>query len=60
MEKACRNCHHIFDDNNCPVCGSTSASTDWSGYIIILDVEKSKVAEKLNIKSPGRYALRVR
>ena len=58
-EKACRNCKFITKDNVCPVCGSKDLSPNWSGEIIILDVEKSEVAKLLGIKVPGRYAINV-
>jgi DNA-directed RNA polymerase subunit E" len=58
-EKACRNCRFITKENVCPVCGSKDLSINWSGEIIILDVEKSEIAKLLNIKVPGRYAISV-
>ncbi|MFP3278657.1 MAG: transcription elongation factor subunit Spt4, partial [Candidatus Micrarchaeota archaeon] len=33
--------------------------TKWSGYVVILDVENSEIAKKLNIKVNGRYALNI-
>jgi DNA-directed RNA polymerase subunit E" len=58
VNKACRNCHRVLDDDICPICNS-STSSDWSGYIIILDAKRSKMAKKLDIKEEGRYALKV-
>lgn len=43
----------------CPNCGSRVFSNEWSGLVIVMDVEKSLVAKKLNIKTPGMYALKV-
>ncbi|MDY6966439.1 MAG: transcription elongation factor subunit Spt4 [Halobacteriota archaeon] len=60
MDKVCRICHRIIEGNVCPVCGSTTTSTDWSGYVIILDPGRSEIAKKLNIDLPGKYALKVR
>jgi len=59
-EQACRDCHRIVTDQNCPVCGSNSLSRDWSGYVVIIDPELSDIASKLNITTPGAYALKVR
>ncbi len=59
-EKACRNCNFISNANTCPNCGGTSLSNDWTGYVIVLDPESSEIAKKLNIKNPGKYALKVR
>lgn len=59
-EKACRNCHMITPGSVCPVCKTSSLSSDWAGYVIILDPANSAIAQKLNISAPGKYALRVR
>jgi len=60
MENVCKTCHRILEGVTCPVCGSASISTDWSGYVIILDPMRSEVAKKLNVSLPGKYALKVR
>ncbi len=56
----CRECHRVVEGANCPVCGSQNLSTDWAGYLIIIDPKNSEVAIKMNITLPGRYALKVR
>ncbi|MDD2777458.1 MAG: DNA-directed RNA polymerase, subunit E'' [Methanocellales archaeon] len=58
-EKACRECHRITRGQVCS-CGSTSMSTDWVGYVIIIDPKRSEAAKKMNISQPGKYALKVR
>ncbi|RLG87884.1 MAG: DNA-binding protein [Thermoprotei archaeon] len=59
--KACRSCKLLVphDEEKCPNCGSTSFTEEWDGMIIIIDPEKSWVAKRLNIKKPGRYAIRL-
>ena len=59
-EKACRSCHTITSGNICPNCKTTNLSDDWTGILIIINPEGSKIAEKLGITKPGRYALKVR
>jgi len=59
MEKACKECHRIVKGTTC-VCGSNTLTTDWMGYVIIIDPEKSEIAKKMNITKEGKYALRVR
>jgi DNA-directed RNA polymerase subunit E" len=44
----------------CPNCKSSNLSDDWTGLVIIIDPENSEIAKKMNIKNPGKYALRVR
>ncbi|RLI30456.1 MAG: hypothetical protein DRO46_00390 [Candidatus Hecatellales archaeon] len=59
-ERACTQCKTLFYGSVCPTCKSTSFSEDFSGLLIILDPEKSQIARKVGIKTPGRYALKVR
>jgi len=58
--KACRNCKNISEETICPVCGGTDFSEDYSGLLIVLDSENSILAEKINAKEPGQYALKIR
>ena len=59
--KACIRCKALVrpDETKCPVCGSTEFTFEWSGMIIVVNVEKSRVAKFLGIEKPGRYALKV-
>lgn len=57
--KACTKCHLITNEERCPICDLPS-STNWSGLLIIIDPEKSDIANELGITLPGEYALRVR
>lgn len=58
-EQACRKCHMLTHDKVCPNDRSNELSSEWSGLIIVLDVQHSKVAHTLGITVPGRYALKV-
>ncbi|RLG22787.1 DNA-directed RNA polymerase subunit E'' [Methanosarcinales archaeon] len=58
-EKACKECHAIVEGEVCVVCNAPTSS-DWSGYLIIIDPSNSKIAQKMGIKVPGKYALKVR
>jgi DNA-directed RNA polymerase subunit E" len=60
MSRACRNCGQITEENICPNCKSTEIGDDWSGLFIVMNPDESKLAEKLEIKKAGRYALKVR
>jgi len=59
-EKACKSCHFISMGNICPNCKSSNLSEDWSGLVVIVNLEKSEIAKKIGAKSPGKYAIRVR
>ena len=44
----------------CDQCKTHNLATSFDGMVIIIDPETSHIAKKLNIRTPGRYALRVR
>ena len=59
----CRECHRVQDaseEQSCVVCGSTSLTEDWAGYVTITHPERSEVADEMNVSAPGGYALKVR
>jgi DNA-directed RNA polymerase subunit E" len=60
VEKACRRCHYITDENVCPNCKSTDLSEDFSGLVIIFDPKNSIIAKAMKIEAKGRYAIKVR
>ncbi|HDH81803.1 MAG TPA: DNA-directed RNA polymerase, subunit E'' [Thermoplasmatales archaeon] len=57
--RACRKCHILTEETVCPICGSQT-SEHWQGYVIIIDPRRSRIAQKMGIKMPGKYALKVR
>ncbi len=57
--RACKSCRRVTDDEVCPVC-KIPTSQYWSGYIAIIDPEKSEIAKRIGIKIPGQYAQKVR
>ncbi len=57
--KACRKCHILTKKNVCPYCGEPT-SDHWQGYLIVIDPNNSQIAEKMHLKMPGKYALKVR
>ncbi len=58
--KACRNCRKVIEEGKeCPVCGSTSFTTFWRGYVVIIDPEKSGIAQKMGVSRVGKHALRL-
>ena len=59
-KKACKKCKLVVTGSECPNCKSTSFSTNWQGRIYIIDSNKSEIAEKINIKTKGEYAIKVR
>jgi DNA-directed RNA polymerase subunit E" len=58
--RACRHCKNINEDTVCPVCRNTEFSDDYSGLLVVVDPENSILAEKLDTKEQGNYALKIR
>ncbi len=58
--RACRHCKNINKDTVCPVCKNTEFSDDYSGLLVVVDPENSILAEKLDTKEQGNYALKIR
>ena len=63
---ACGECNRILPDpekKNDPVqcmsCPNAPVTTDWQGYVIIMNPERSEIAKRLNVDRPGKYALKV-
>lgn len=60
-EKACKICKTIYEDEDkCPNCDSKENTESFKGRIVVLNHEKSEIAEKLNLKSEGNFALKTR
>ncbi|MCY3410321.1 MAG: hypothetical protein INQ03_01680 [Candidatus Heimdallarchaeota archaeon] len=61
--RACRHCRLIETDkknNQCVGCQSHDLSEDFSGIVIIINYEKSEIAERMGITRNGKYAVKVR
>ncbi|MGB0515554.1 MAG: transcription elongation factor subunit Spt4 [Poseidonia sp.] len=58
---ACGECHLVLNDgvDQCPRHPSANVSSDWTGYVIIIQPERSEIAERLKVEQPGKYALKV-
>ena len=60
VEKACRNDRLIITQGDtCPLCGKSELTSKWSGYVVILNAEKSEIAKKRGLKVNGAYALHI-
>ena len=43
----------------CNYCPSAPVTTDWQGFVVIMQPDRSEVAKRLQIARPGSYALKV-
>ncbi len=59
--KACKICNTIYEtEDKCPKCGAKENTDNYKGRIVILDPEKSEIAQKINLKQKGNYAIKTR
>ncbi len=58
--KACRMCSRIFEGEKCPSCDSKETTESFKGRVVVLNPEKSEIANKLKIKEKGNFAIKVR
>jgi len=57
--RACKSCLRVMEEEVCPTC-NTPTTQYWSGYVGVIDPEKSEIAKRLDFKTPGQYAVKVR
>ena len=59
--KVCKNCRIIITHGDkCPLCNGTDLTTKWSGYVIVLNAEKSDIAQKISAKVNSTFALNIK
>ncbi|MBU2104803.1 MAG: DNA-directed RNA polymerase subunit E'' [Nanoarchaeota archaeon] len=59
-QKACKICSAIYDGEKCPNCESKESTEGFKGRIVVLNPEKSEVAQKLKLKEKGNFAIKTR
>ena len=50
----------VSEGSQCPSCKSTELTEKFSGQLIVMDPEKSEIGKRLEVKAPGRYAIKIR
>ncbi|HJX50540.1 MAG TPA: transcription elongation factor subunit Spt4 [Candidatus Nanoarchaeia archaeon] len=59
--KACKICGNVVETGDkCPKCDSKELTESFKGRVIILNPEKSEIAQKLNKKEKGNFAIKTR
>jgi len=60
-DKACKICNTIFEGKEkCPSCGSRESTDTFKGRLVVIDPEKSEIAQKLKLKSKGNFAIKTK
>ncbi len=60
VKKVCKKCKIFVEKDKCPICGGHDFVNSWKGRIVILNLEKSEIAKKLDIKREGEYAIKTK
>ena len=59
--KACKLCNTIYETGDkCPNCGARESTDTFKGRIVVMNPEKSEIAQKLNLKGKGNFAIKTR
>ena len=58
--KACKLCNTIYEVEKCTNCGAKESSDSFKGRIVVINPEKSEIAEKLKLKGKGNFAIKTR
>ena len=59
--KACKICNAIYESGEkCPRCDAKENTEVIKGRIIVLNPEKSEIAQKLNLKNKGNIEIKTR
>jgi len=59
--KACKICNTIVESGEkCPKCDSRELTEGFKGRIVVLNPEKSEIAQKLKLKDKGNFAIKTR
>ena len=58
--KACKICKTIHETEKCPKCDSKEFTETFKGRIVVNNPEKSEIAQKLNLKEKGNFAIKAR
>jgi len=60
-QKACKICNMIYETGDrCPNCGAKEFTESFKGRIVLINPEKSEIAQKLNLKKKGNFAIKTR
>jgi len=60
-DKACKICKMIYEEGDkCPNCESKESTESFKGRIYVVNPAESEIAEKLNIKREGNFAIKTR
>lgn len=57
--KASKETKILTEGSTDPITGNANLTTSWKGKVVILNPEKSEIAQKMGFKVKGMYAIKV-
>ncbi len=57
--KACKECHILTEQKECPICKKKDLTENWQGIVVIFNSEGSEISKELGFTVPGKYAIKV-
>ena len=57
-DKVCRECGYLTTEKKCPNCNSSNFLDKFKGRAYIFNVKNSQVAQKLEVKNNGKFAIK--
>lgn len=58
--RACKKCKRLTVEKICPVHGEEKTTTDWMGFIYIVEPKVSSISDRAGTDMQGMYAIKVR
>jgi len=60
-QRACKICNNLYESGEkCPNCDAREFTENFKGRVVIMNPEKSEIANKLKIKKKGNFAIKTR
>jgi len=57
-DRVCSKCGHLTTEDVCPKCSNNQFLDKFKGKVVVFDSKRSEVAQKLNITSNGKFAIK--
>lgn len=59
-QKVCKQCRIVVNGELCPLCKNLSLASATQGRVVILNAQKSEIAQKVGYPIEGEYVIKVR
>jgi len=59
-KKVCKSCKIFVEGPSCPLCKKNQFTDNWKGRIVIIDAQKSTIAQNMKVTTKGEYAIKVK